>query len=632
MTLAGLSAVVLTSIVAGAIGVAVAWWLRRYTTLSIRNLYLAATVLTALTVATAAAAVWDVAAVLAPLTTLAASASLMGRRWRLSDLGAGEELRRFEQARRWVWQPRPQRRTGERVYIATQGEIVHERAWPAREPHVPMTRDDAARLPRRAGQHVATFGATGSGKTTSVLRAAAGRTLKDGSALLWIDPKGDPLTEGFLQRLAATARRPFVLLDPHAPDSDRWQPLWGDRPSEIVARVLAGIRTSEPYYADTLRQHVSLVATVLHEAGQWPPSFPLLVEASRLRRFDHVIALARRTRDTNPELWRRVSDQAEWVASREGAKALSGGLVRLELVVGEAWRPVLTPRQTSGDGTRAGVSIAAAIRAGAIVLWRTHVDQMPDEANAITAVALADIHAAANDADDAPWTLVLDEFGAVVSTCADQALALLQRGRTHNGQVFVITQSTADVEALTGQSGLLDSLSDNFAAFVVHRQTSPDSRDWLAKLMGTTALWQSTDQTSGHGLAATGLGSRRRVREFRVGSDTFAELQTGEAIIHTTHTNPTRVHVDELHLPDGQPQRIGDGALGACEIMVDASTQFRAARRRTPGPSRSSTKRSAALPQQQPTTAHALRHDAMQLDAERSRPGVDDDDGDLDEI
>jgi hypothetical protein len=207
-------------------------------------------------------------------------------------------------------------------------------------------------------------------------------------------PKGDPLTEGFLRRLAATARRPFVLFDPHASDSDRWQPLWGDRPSQIVARVLAGIRTSETYYADTLRQHVSLVATVLHEAGYWPPSFPLLVEASQLRRFDRVIALAHRIRDTHPELWRRVSDQAEWVASREGAKALSGGLVRLELVVGDAWRPVLTPRQTPADGARAGVSLVAAIRAGAVVLWRTHVDEMPDEANAITAVALADIHAA----------------------------------------------------------------------------------------------------------------------------------------------------------------------------------------------------------------------------------------------
>jgi TraM recognition site of TraD and TraG len=615
VTLGGLSAVVLASIMAGAIGVAVAWSLRRYTTLSIRNLYLAATILLTLAVAAVAAAAWVVAAVVAPLATFAMSASLTGRRWRLSDLGAGEDLRRYEQQRRWIWQPAPQRRAGERVWIATQGEIVRERPWPAREPYVPMTRDGAARLPRRAGQHVAAFGANGSGKTTSLLRAAAGRTLKDDSALLWVDPKGDPLTETFLRRLAATAGRPFVLFDPHAPDSDRWQPLWGERPSQIVARMLAGIRTSEPYYADTLRQHVSLVATVLHKAGYWPPSFPLLVEASQLRGFDRIVALARANRDTHPELWRRVSDQAEWVASREGAKAVSGGLVRLELVVGDAWRPVLTPRRTPPDATRVGVSIAAAIRVGAIVLWRTHVDQMPDEANAITAVALADIHAAATETNGAPWTVVLDEFGAVVSTCAGQALALLQRGRTHNGQVFVITQSTADVEALTGKRGLLDSLSDNFAAFVVHRQTSPDSRDWLAKLMGTSALWQSTDQTAGHGLTATGLGSRRRVREFRVGSDTFAELQTGEAVIHTAHTNPTRVHIHALHLPDRRPQRIGDGPLGACEITVDASTQLPAARGRTPTSSGASAKRPADL-----------------AAPERTRPCVADDDVDLDEV
>jgi hypothetical protein len=70
VTLGALSAVVMASIATGAIGLAIAWWLRRYTTLSIRNLYAAAIVLCALTVATAAAAVWDVAAVLAPLTTL----------------------------------------------------------------------------------------------------------------------------------------------------------------------------------------------------------------------------------------------------------------------------------------------------------------------------------------------------------------------------------------------------------------------------------------------------------------------------------------------------------------------------------------------------------------------------------
>ena len=311
MTLAALSTVVLASIVTGAIGVAVAWWMRRRTTLSIRNFYVAATVLSAPVIAAGTAALWGVAAVLTPLAILVASASLMGRRWRLSDLGAGEELRRYEQARRWVWQPRPRRQAGERVYIATQGEIVHERPWPAGEPHVPMTRDDAARLPRRGGQHVATFGATGSGKTTSVLRAVAGRVLSDGSALLCIDPKGDPPTEQFLRRLATAAGRPFVLFDPLSAETDHWQPLWGERPSAAVARALAGIEKSEPYYFNALRQHVTLIATVLKASGRWPPSFVLLVEAAQLQRFDRVVLLARSLRQQQPELWRRVSDHQE---------------------------------------------------------------------------------------------------------------------------------------------------------------------------------------------------------------------------------------------------------------------------------------------------------------------------------
>ena len=332
------------------------------------------------------------------------------------------------------------------------------------------------------------------------LRAAAGRVVKDHAALFFVDQKGDPHAEAFLRNLAAAIGVPFILFDPRADDSDHWQPLWGERPAEVVARVLAGIQTSEPYYADVLRLHVGIVATVLHTAGYWPPSFPLLVEASQLTRFDRVVALARDHKNTQPELWRRVENQARFVSSREGEKALSGGLVRLSLVIGEAWRSVLTPR-IDPTGDPVGVSLANAIRQRAIVLWRTHVDLMPDEAQTITATILNDIHASAVEAQTdgpAPWTCVLDEFGAVIATAADQALALLQRGRTHEGQVLVVTQSIADIEALTGQPGLLASMADNFAGFIIHRQSAPESRDWLAKLMGTTALWQSTDQTSGH--------------------------------------------------------------------------------------------------------------------------------------
>jgi hypothetical protein len=449
---------------------------------------------------------------------------------------------------------------------------------PDNEPYVPMSADETAgpRVPRRSGRHIFCAGATGSGKTTSALRAAAGRVLKDHSALFFVDQKGDPDAEAFLRNLAAAMDVPFILFDPRADDNDHWQPLWGHRPAEVVARVLAGIQTSEPYYADVLRLHVGIVATVLHAAGYWPPSFPLLVEASQLTRFDRVQALAAQHKDTHPELWRRVQTHARCVAGSEGHRALAGGLTRLDLVIGEAWRSVLTPRPDA-TGQPVGVSLAHAITERAIVLWRTHVDLMPDEAKTVTAVILNDIHAAAVEAQTegpARWMCVLDEFGAVVATAADQALALLQRGRTHEGQVLVVTQSIADVEALTGQPGLLASMADNFAGFIIHRQSAPESRDWLAKLMGTTALWQSTDQTSGH--AATGAGSRRRVREFRISSDTFSELRVGEAVIHTTlGPPPTTCQVQPLQLRTGSsPQRIGTDERSACEIRVHPAAQL----------------------------------------------------------
>jgi hypothetical protein len=232
----------------------------------------------------------------------------------LSDLGAGEELRAHERARRWLWQPPLVRAAGERVHIATQGQIVRERPWPTSEPYVPMTADEQGpRVPRRSGRHLLFVGATGSGKTTSALRAAAGRVVKDHAALFFVDQKGDPSAETFLRELAAARGVQFILLDPRADDGDHWQPLWGERPAEVVARVLAGIQTSEPYYADVLRLHVGVVARVLHIAGYWPPSFPLLVEASQLTRFDRVVALARQHENTeqrrrSPRRWPCVVD------------------------------------------------------------------------------------------------------------------------------------------------------------------------------------------------------------------------------------------------------------------------------------------------------------------------------------
>jgi hypothetical protein len=430
------------------------------------------------------------------------------------------------------------------------------------------------------------------------LRVVAARALADRSAVFAIDQKGDEQAEGMLREIAAAAGRAFILIDPRAKNTDRWQPISGEV-GDVVARTVEPIKASEEYYSDMLRLYLGVVSGVLWHAGMWPPSLPFLIDCCQLPRFGQLLDLS----SGDPDLRRRVEDAGDWICSSEGRKAVGGGAVRLQVVMGEAWRPVLAPRVTP-SGEHVAVSLAQAMRERAVVLWRTYVDDMPKEAAMITVLALADLYAAAQVAR-APWTLLLDEFGGVMHIAASRALAMLQRGRSHHGQVIVVTQSAADPEALTQQAGLLASLSDNFSGFAIHRQNAPETRDWLAKLMGTTALWQSTDQTVGHGTAHTGHGSRRRVRQFRVGSDTFADLQRGEAIIHSTIAGaPKRTPVLRVRLRPREPARIGLGERHACEISVHPASTLEQPSAATPEPA---AKAAGATPAQEHMPRQALR-------------------------
>jgi hypothetical protein len=561
------------TVVLGVSGVVGAWLLRRRTTVSACNLYPPAGAGGVVLVAVVGARWWDATLVLLPLVSPWVAAAVAGARWRSGDLGAGEELRNHELARRWIWQPRPARSGGERVSLRSQGELVRERSWPETVGYVSMSAlgKQGPRLPLGAGQHVVLFGATGAGKTTTARRVIVARTLAQRSALLVLDQKGDPEDVEQMKALAARARVPFVLFDSQDPTTDRWQPLWGS-PDGVAARAVEPIKQSEPYYYDVLRRHLDVVCKVLHAAGMWPPSIPLLVDACQPTSYDQLVTITEGLDDEHGDLKRRAKAHGAYVGSARGAQDLSGGVFRLEVALALAGRTLVTPRVTV-DGEAVAVRLVEALRQRAVVMWRTHADTMPDEAAALSVLAIADLHDAAEQAG-VPWTLLLDEFGAVIKMAAQRGVAILQRGRSHGGQVIVITQSAADVDALTQQPGLLASLTDNFAGVVAHRQTSPESRDWLAKLMGTRSLWQTTSQTGAHGHTHTGRGSARRVREFRISSDTFGALGRGEAVIYTPIAGePQRAHIQPVRLPIREPDRIDPtGPRTGCEIPVHAAS------------------------------------------------------------
>ena len=520
------------SVAAGAAG---ALWMHRRTRLSPHNAYLLWLVCVVVVAAAATARSLPGLGAALILCLGGTTAAVLGRRWRVAALGAGGELRDHERSRVMVWTALRERRAGEateRVYIAGQGELVRERAWPANVRALPMTVDGRALLPLEEGHHQLFVGATGSGKTTSARRVLLARGLSHGTvSILALDPKGDPGLERDLRANAAARSRPFVVFDPYDDASDRWNPIWADDPGAVVARLVAPVEANSDsdasHYSRVLRVHLGLVCEALAAADRWPVALPDLLRIAQRPRFAKVAALADRC-GAEPELLDRLGDHGDALQERSTQSQLDGSLRALEVVAGQAWRRVLTPDD------RGAVTLPAAMAAGAIVLWKTHVEDIKEEAETITTLALADVGAAARTlSDDTEWVLLLDEFGSVLQGRAGaRAVALMQRARASHGQVLVSTQSISDIPSATGNEHLLGALTDNFTGFVAHRQTSPESRDWLAKLFGTREIWQSTDRTSSG--RTDGVGSRRRAAEFVVRPDEFRRLRPGEAIVATT--------------------------------------------------------------------------------------------------
>ena len=111
----------------------------------------------------------------------------------------------------------------------------------------------------------------------------------------------------------------------------------------------------------------------------------------------NVVEIAQRLGDRCRHLIRRVEEHAQYVSSRKGNEDLSGGAARLQVALALAGREIVTPRITP-EGDAVGVGLVNALKARAVVMWRTHADVMPDEAAAMTVLVLADLHDAGGQA------------------------------------------------------------------------------------------------------------------------------------------------------------------------------------------------------------------------------------------
>jgi conjugal transfer pilus assembly protein TraD len=434
--------------------------------------------------------------------------------------------------------------------------------------------------PRELQEHTLLLGATGSGKTTSLL------TIIQGAAdlaipVVAIDLKGSP---GFRAQLGAIADLAGRRLACWSLAGDtHWNPLARGDASELKDKLVGMEAWTEPHYKRAAERYLQTVFTVLEARGERPS-------------MDRVVALMD-TKALNAELREIPKDLADRVAgyldqladSRDQRSAIAGLATRLALLSESA----AGDRLTSAPDGASTIDIADSIRAGDLCLFSLDSLRYPELAAQVAGLVIQDLKTVASEllaAGGCRALVAIDEFSALDG---DQLLGLLARAREAEIGVLLSTQELADLAKV--DPTFADQVIANTNVKLIHRQEVPETAERLAGTIGTYTEWEHTYAEHDPlaelitGSFSTVTGTRRIVEKFKLHPNTFKNLETGQAVlsIKSPHAMAGVVNID--------PPRISPADPADADVAVPMRRQL------TPPP-----ESQPPMPQTPPTGLHAL--------------------------
>jgi type IV secretory pathway TraG/TraD family ATPase VirD4 len=377
--------------------------------------------------------------------------------------------------------------------------------------------------------HGLLVGATGSGKTTSLLKILC-QEIERGRPVIAIDLKGSSSFAGTIRAACLESGRPFL---PWSFDGElSWNPLLYGDASELKDKLIAAERFTEPHYQRAAERYLQTAIQVLQEVRPDKPvtlaAVVALLDPTQLK-----TALAHAPR----ELVNRVGPYISQL-NRDQRSAVDGIQSRLAILSESRIGGLLQPAE---DPNRE-INLRRALCGGSeVVVFSLNSGRNPKLAAQIAAMVVQDLIAVAGyrlETPNMPLALVaIDEFSALDT---DNLLGLLARARESGISVLLSTQELADLERLA--KGFKDQVLGNTAITIAHRQNVPDSAELVARMIGTNKVWQRTHQTQrtlldmARGRNATslsGMGTIKQVDEFRIHPNVIKELPTGRAVLIT---------------------------------------------------------------------------------------------------
>lgn len=354
-------------------------------------------------------------------------------------------------------------------------------------------------LPESAS-HIVAIGATGAGKTQSILRLASAH-MKLGWRVIVIDAKEDYATSEDFYRLALAHGIPEgrVRVWPSAGPVD----LFRGNSTAIRDRLMACAGYTEPYY----RAVAGTLLTLVTNDTPSPGSITEVV--SRL--------------DQN-------ALKSRWAGTDNAA--IAAGL-KPDDVQGVRYRYYDLDRQLISIGA------VAQVRSGwswedSDATWVTlPTSTRADAASAFGRALLVDLIGFIRDStrrDDRPILLIVEELGAIVSGDPETARLVIEafeRARSANVRTIVSVQTPEGLGPPEAQARILHS----GAAILAHRMPAPEI---ISNLLGTGYGLEASLGVDRQGVLLD-AGSLREQSQYVLSPNVLRRLKTGEAVFIHGH-------------------------------------------------------------------------------------------------
>lgn len=382
-------------------------------------------------------------------------------------------------------------------------------------------------------RHVHILGATGSGKTESVILNFLKQDVARGYGAIILDAKGDI---SFIDELKKfTSKEKLRIFDLGDEKSLSYNPVKEGSPLEAAQRLFSSMTWSEEFYKSKALFAIQAVFKHHHYKNGKNPTlaqiknyfedhsaFAEIIDIRKNdKRFDEEYLAVAGVRD---QLGSMCVGHLSNLLSKENSdirldEAATGTVIYFRL------QSMLSPQ---------AVKILGRLLINNLNFLAGRVHRGGEQVSEVKLVPT-----------------YLDEFA---SFACDEFADLISKARSAGFALHFSHQSIGDLQEVS--RGFLNRITDNSATKIVLRINDPDSAEFFSRSFGTVNIQKTTQRitksTDDYDREFVGEGTSRDAHQFRSGPDVFKTLPTGVGSVLIAHGEDTKEggsHVFKIRFP-----------------------------------------------------------------------------------